>query len=90
VEAAAYFVVAEALTNAARHSHADAVEVTVRRRRDRLQIQIRDDGSGGADESRGSGLAGIRARVSAHDGNLRLTSPAGGPTTLEVELPCGS
>jgi signal transduction histidine kinase len=90
VEATAYFVVAEALTNAARHGHARSVAVTVRRSGDRLGVRVVDDGRGGADEGRGSGLVGIRHRVEAHDGRLTLTSPHGGPTTVEVELPCGS
>jgi signal transduction histidine kinase len=90
VEATAYFVVAEALTNVARHSGAGHAAVTVRRSGGRLLLRIDDDGRGGADEHGGSGLLGIRRRVAAHDGALALTSPPGGPTTLEVELPCGS
>ncbi|TDD82960.1 sensor histidine kinase [Actinomadura darangshiensis] len=90
VEAAAYFVVAEALTNVAKHSGARHGRVTVRREPARLTISVRDDGKGGADPDRGSGLAGIRRRVAALDGTTRLDSPDGGGTTLEVELPCGS
>lgn len=90
VEATAYFVVAEALTNAARHSSARHVQVTARRRGQRLVVSITDDGVGGASEQRGSGLLGIRRRVEAHDGGLTVTSPAGGPTVVRVELPCGS
>ncbi|GAA4949234.1 sensor histidine kinase [Actinoplanes utahensis] len=90
VEATAYFVVAEALTNAVRHSGATAATVSVRVDGDRLLIGVGDDGRGGADESAGSGLAGIRRRVEAHDGRFTLTSPPGGPTTMDVELPCGS
>ncbi|MEV4702810.1 sensor histidine kinase [Actinoplanes sp. NPDC049316] len=90
VEATAYFVVAEALTNVSKHSGADHATVTVRRRNDRLAIDVSDDGHGGADEDGGSGLTGIRRRVDALDGTLTLTSPPGGPTTLTVELPCGS
>ncbi|MFF0515556.1 sensor domain-containing protein [Streptomyces sp. NPDC004250] len=89
-EASAYFVVAEALTNVAKHSGAGNVAVTVRSRDGRLLVRIDDDGHGGADESGGSGLTGIRRRIAAHDGVLRLTSPPGGPTVLEVEFPCGS
>ncbi|WP_305787850.1 sensor histidine kinase [Symbioplanes lichenis] len=89
VEATAYFVVAEALTNVARHSGARNATVTVRRNGDRLLLRVTDDGKGGADEERGSGLTGIRRRVAAFDGRLTLTSPQGGPTTMEVELPCG-
>ncbi|TDC48414.1 sensor histidine kinase [Actinomadura sp. KC345] len=90
VEATAYFVTAEALTNISRHSGARHACVTVRRPGDRLLLRIEDDGVGGADEHGGSGLAGIRSRIEAHDGRLTVTSPAGGPTTLRMELPCGS
>ncbi|MEV6167935.1 sensor domain-containing protein [Streptomyces sp. NPDC051954] len=89
VEATAYFVVAEALTNIAKHSQADHATVTVRSRGGLLQLTVTDDGRGGADEEGGSGLTGIRRRIAALDGTLALTSPKGGPTTLEVELPCG-
>jgi signal transduction histidine kinase len=90
VEAAAYFVVAEALTNIAKHSGARTASVTVRREGARLLIRVRDDGKGGADAGRGSGLAGIRRRVAALDGTTRIDSPDGGGTTLEADLPCGS
>ncbi|TMR01903.1 sensor histidine kinase [Actinomadura soli] len=90
VEAAAYFVVAEALTNIARHSGARHGWVAVRREPARLTITVRDDGKGGADPGRGSGLDGIRRRVAALDGATRIDSPDGGGTTLEVDLPCGS
>ncbi|MGW7337059.1 sensor domain-containing protein [Streptomyces sp. NPDC054808] len=89
VEATAYFVVAEALTNVARHSGAGRASVTVRARGGRLRLLVEDDGRGGADADGGSGLTGIRRRVAALDGTLRLTSPPGGPTALEVDLPCG-
>ncbi len=62
---------------------------TVRSRGGRLLLRVEDDGRGGAAESGGSGLAGIRRRIAAHDGTLFLASPHGGPTTLKVELPCG-
>ncbi|MBF8185756.1 sensor histidine kinase [Nonomuraea sp. K274] len=90
VEATAYFVVAEALTNIAKHSGARHATVTVHRRDERLHLDITDDGHGGADDRGGSGLAGIRRRAEAHDGLFDLTSPPGGPTTLKVSLPCGS
>ncbi|NGO13646.1 sensor histidine kinase [Streptomyces sp. HC44] len=90
VEATAYFVVAEALTNIAKHSRARHATVSVRSHDGRLHLHITDDGRGGADEDGGSGLTGMRRRIAAHDGTLTLTSPPGGPTTLEVDLPCGS
>ncbi|MBB3676276.1 signal transduction histidine kinase [Modestobacter versicolor] len=90
VEATAYFLVAEALTNASRHSGATRVAVAVHTRDGQLCVSVTDDGAGGAVEGAGSGLVGIRRRVEAHDGTLTLTSPPGGPTTLTAELPCGS
>ena len=89
VEAIAYFVVAEALTNVAKHSRASHAEVTVQRTGDLLTLVVSDDGAGGADPA-GQGLSGLAARVAGVDGRLRVTSPAGGPTSLEVVLPCGS
>jgi signal transduction histidine kinase len=89
VEAVVYFAVAEALTNVARHSHATAAGVRVRRTAAGLSVVITDNGTGGADPRRGTGIAGIRRRVRALDGTVELTSPAGGPTTVTVELPCG-
>ncbi|MPQ99367.1 sensor histidine kinase [Modestobacter sp. I12A-02628] len=90
VEATAYFVVAEALTNVARHSDATRVVVTVRYRGDELLVTVTDDGRGGATVGAGTGLSGMLDRVQAHDGDLRVTSPSGGPTTVEVRLPCAS
>ncbi len=90
VEAAAYFVVAEALTNVAKHAGATRAEVTVRRTGDRLTVQVQDDGAGGATVVEGSGLAGLRDRVRPLDGELHLLSPHGGPTVLMVEIPCAS
>jgi signal transduction histidine kinase len=90
VEATVYFVVAETLTNVAKHSGARQVTVQLRRSDDRLWARVIDDGRGGADEGGGSGLAGIRRRVAAHDGTFELVSPTGGPTTLTVSVPCGS
>lgn len=90
VEATAYFVVAECLTNIAKHSGAQSAGVTATSRGGRLRLRVEDDGRGGADEDDGSGLTGIRRRIAAHDGSITLTSPPGGPTILEVELPCGS
>jgi signal transduction histidine kinase len=90
VEAAAYFVVSEALTNVTKHANATKASVTVRRSGDRLTIQVQDDGVGGAQVAEGSGLAGLRDRVGALDGELHLLSPSGGPTVLMVEIPCAS
>ncbi|GAA5084488.1 signal transduction histidine kinase [Thermocatellispora tengchongensis] len=90
VEATAYFTVAEALTNAAKHSGATRLRAEVARHGEVLQIEVEDDGVGGAWERDGSGLAGIRRRVEAHDGSLTLTSPRGGPTRMKLELPCAS
>jgi signal transduction histidine kinase len=89
VESAAYFVVAEALTNAVKHSGATRLSVRVHREDDRLAVEVSDNGRGGADPS-GNGLTGLRKRVEALDGDLRIASPAGGPTLLRAELPCGS
>ncbi|MFI6070237.1 histidine kinase [Actinoplanes sp. NPDC051343] len=88
LESTVYFVVAEALTNVAKHSGADQAEVTVHSDGNRVRIDVVDDGRGGADERAGSGLAGLRRRVAAFDGKLSLSSPVGGPTVLHVELPC--
>lgn len=92
VESTAYFVAAEALTNVSRHSDASRAALEVRRTGDRLRVSVRDDGRGGArpGSSSGTGLAGIARRVAALDGTVQIDSPLGGPTLLEVELPCGS
>jgi signal transduction histidine kinase len=88
VEATAYFVVAEALTNIAKHSGGTAARVWVRQRDDLLTLEVRDDGRGGADPGRGTGLTGLADRVAVIDGRMLLSSPPGGPTLLRVELPC--
>ncbi len=90
VEAIAYFVVAEALTNVAKHSRANRAAVVVRRLDGLLRIVITDDGVGGANANRGTGLRGLADRVSGVDGRLFVDSPSGGPTVLTVELPCAS
>ncbi|MEV4753890.1 sensor histidine kinase [Micromonospora sp. NPDC049559] len=87
VETAAYFVVSEAVTNAAKHARASQVTVEVGARDGLLVVSVRDDGIGGADPA-GSGLAGLARRVAALDGEFRVVSPPGGPTTLTAELPC--
>ncbi|MEU1346365.1 sensor domain-containing protein [Streptomyces sp. NPDC005795] len=89
IEAAAYFVIAEALTNINKHSGATAADVRIDRAPGALLVAIGDDGHGGADERGGSGLVGIRRRIAALDGTTRISSPSGGPTDIEVELPCG-
>ncbi|MET8270927.1 sensor domain-containing protein [Streptomyces sp. NPDC005096] len=89
VEAAAYFVVCEALANVARHSGASRAEVTGGHAAGRLFLEIRDDGGGGARTGGGgTGLTGLADRVSVLDGRLALSSPPGGPTLLRVEIPC--
>jgi signal transduction histidine kinase len=92
VEAAAYFVVAEGLTNAAKHSGSDRAEVRLTRTPRSLLVVVRDEGRGGAEingnDAGGSGLSGMRRRVAALDGTFAVTSPAGGPTVIEAELPC--
>jgi signal transduction histidine kinase len=90
IEAIAYFVVSEALANVAKHAQAKAVHIEVQRIHDRLHVTIRDDGIGGADPARGTGLMGLRDRVAGVDGSLLVESPPGGPTVLRAELPCGS
>jgi len=90
IEAIAYFVVAEALTNIAKHARASHASVVVRRLDGALRIVVTDDGVGGADPAGGTGLAGLADRVSGVDGRLSVRSPAGGPTVLTVELPCVS
>ncbi|MFH8515386.1 sensor domain-containing protein [Streptomyces gelaticus] len=116
IETAAYYVIAEALTNISKHSGATAATVTVDRTPGTLRVTISDNGRGGADERHGisekpstggdrpstrptratdrsgsgSGLVGIRRRIAALDGTTRISSPIGGPTDIEVELPCGS
>jgi signal transduction histidine kinase len=88
VEAAAYFVVREALANVARHSGASRARIGGEYRGGRLVLELEDDGHGGADPARGTGLTGLADRVSVLDGRLSLTSPPGGPTLLRVEIPC--
>src|SRR5690606_34128715 len=91
VEAAMYFAVAESLTNAAKHSEAGSCRVTIMRRPGgNIWARIEDDGSGGARQIPGGGIDGVANRVAAAGGTFSLTSPAGGPTTIEVSLPCAS
>ncbi|WP_075030977.1 sensor histidine kinase [Streptomyces mirabilis] len=88
VEAAAYFVVCEALANVAKHSGADRARVAGGHADGRLSLEVRDDGRGGAAAGGGTGLTGLTDRVSVLDGRLSLSSPPGGPTLLRVEIPC--
>jgi signal transduction histidine kinase len=90
VESAAYFVVAEALTNIVKHAGAQHAQVTLTDNADRLTIVIQDDGAGGADPAKGTGLRGISRRLAAFDGTLTINSPPGGPTELVMVLPCVS
>jgi signal transduction histidine kinase len=90
VETAAYYAVTESVTNAVRHSGADAISVRLLRENDLLRVEITDNGHGGADETAGSGIQGLRRRVAALDGRVSVHSPEGGPTVIGVELPCGS
>jgi signal transduction histidine kinase len=87
VETAAYFLVAEALTNVARYSQASEADVAVRRENGRAVIEVRDDGVGGANPGSGSGLRGIADRVAALDGRLHVESPVGGGTVVRAEIP---
>jgi signal transduction histidine kinase len=89
IETAAYFVAAEALANATKHSAAARIEIKVARGGAGLEVVVTDDGKGGADPA-GSGLVGLRRRVEALDGTLLVDSPDGGPTTIRAELPCAS
>jgi signal transduction histidine kinase len=89
VETAAYFVVAEALANAIKHADAGRIDIRIRRTNGVLVAEVEDDGRGGANAA-GTGLAGLEQRVRALQGTLDVESPAGGPTTVRVELPCAS
>jgi signal transduction histidine kinase len=88
VETAAYFVIAEALTNVAKHSLARRCAIGVRHGAGTLRVWVTDDGVGGAALDKGHGLRGLEDRVHAAGGGLRVTSPGGGPTTITAELPC--
>jgi signal transduction histidine kinase len=88
IEAVAYFVVSEGLTNITKHAQASQAEVFVQRSGDRLHIIVSDDGVGGANPARGTGLAGLAKRASSVDGTFEIVSPPGGPTLLTVDLPC--
>jgi signal transduction histidine kinase len=87
VEATAYFVVSEALTNAAKHANASMVTVAARLDDGHLLVEVADDGVGGADAATGSGLTGLRDRVTALGGTFCLDSPAGAGTRIVAEIP---
>ena len=88
IEAVAYFVVSEGLANIVKHAQASQAEIVVSRAGDRLHIIVSDDGVGGADPSRGTGLTGLAKRAASVDGTFEIDSPLGGPTLLTVDLPC--
>lgn len=88
IEAVAYFVVSEGLANTAKHAQATEAAVFVQRSGDRLHVIVTDDGVGGADPARGTGLAGLARRAASVDGTFEIDSPPGGPTLLTVDLPC--
>ncbi len=88
VEVAAYYLVAEGLTNIAKYAEAASATVDVARENGTLIVEVSDDGKGGADPEGGSGLRGLADRVEALDGRLRIWSPAAGGTRLRAEIPC--
>jgi signal transduction histidine kinase len=88
VESATYFAVSELLANVSKHANARQVWVDIRYERGQLRVDVADDGHGGADPARGSGLRGIERRLAAFDGILALSSPPGGPTVMTLEIPC--
>jgi signal transduction histidine kinase len=90
VETAAYFVVAEALTNVAKYAKASKAWVSLGRENGHARIEVRDNGVGGADERNGSGLRGLADRVGVLEGRLHVHSPAGSGTTVVAEIPCPS
>jgi signal transduction histidine kinase len=89
VESAAYFVVAEALTNIAKYARATHAEVRIAQSNGVVTVEVRDDGVGGADPSRGTGLRGLADRIASLDGRLDLSSPADGGTVVRAVVPCG-
>ncbi len=88
VESAAYFAVAEALANVVKHSRAETASIRLSHHGGSLRMIVGDDGVGGADPARGTGLRGIERRLAAFDGTMTVSSPAGGPTLVTMELPC--
>jgi signal transduction histidine kinase len=88
VESAAYFAVSELLANVSKHADASRARIDLRHDAGILRISVGDDGRGGAEPARGTGLRGIERRLAAFDGVLALSSPAGGPTVVNLEIPC--
>ncbi|MFI1917575.1 sensor histidine kinase [Nocardia sp. NPDC020380] len=88
IAAAVYFAVSELLANVLKHAAAEHLELDVRHREGVLRVRVTDDGRGGADTAGGSGLGGIRRRLATFDGTLTVTSPSGGPTAIDLEVPC--
>ena len=88
IEVAAYYVVSESLANIGKHAHATSVRIAVSRAAELVVVEVDDDGVGGADTERGSGLRGLADRVEAHGGRLRVWSPPGGGTRVRAEMPC--
>jgi signal transduction histidine kinase len=86
IESIAYFCVAELLANAVKHSGADTITVDASEQGSALRLTVNDDGHGGADP-RGSGLTGLSERIRTVDGHMELSSPAGGPTRIRIDLP---
>jgi signal transduction histidine kinase len=89
VEVAAYYVVAESLANVAKHAHATRATILAAERGNSVVVEIVDDGVGGADTERGSGLRGLADRVEALGGRLKVWTPHGGGTRVQAEIPCG-
>jgi signal transduction histidine kinase len=90
VESAAYFAVSELLANATKHARARRIWIEIGHTGGLLRIGVTDDGCGGADASAGTGLSGIERRLAAFDGVLAVSSPVGGPTIANLEIPCAS
>ncbi|MCE0538122.1 histidine kinase [Kineosporia rhizophila] len=90
VETAAFAAISEALANATKHTDSTQISITARPEAGQLLIEVRDSGQGGADPTRGSGITGLADRAAAAGGRLLMSSPAGGPTVVRVELPCAS
>ena len=88
VESACYFAVAEVLANAVRHSGARHVDIRIQHADGMLRMEVCDDGAGGADPAKGTGLPGVERRLGTFDGIMAVSSPPGGPTMIAMEVPC--